>query len=161
MKLASECCLPLLFMLPSLFVCVPLVLHLTVMSYFQLTALPSLYSSLLYRFIHRKKKSEAESHFSGLLRWVKNISTRGNNLNGFRGSQAVWGSELAMQSRSGTAGMTQSSALDQHCPDQGPSFRATQTLHVLQRGEEVSFAQSASLLAAFSAGHYLEKSDVS
>lgn len=118
MKLASECCLPLLFMLPSLFVCVPLVLHLTVMSYFQLTALPTLYSSLLYRFIHRKKKSEAESHFSGLLRWVKNISTRGNNLNGFRGSQAVWGSELAMQSSSGTAGMTQSSALDQHCPDQ-------------------------------------------
>lgn len=136
---------------------------------FTLQSCPIFSSQLFHLFIPLsfigsstgKKKSEAESHFSGLLRWVKNISTRRNNLNGFRGSQVVWGSELAMQSSSGTAGMTQSSALDQHCPDQGPSFRATQTLHVLQRGEEVSFGQSASLLAAFSAGHYLEKSDVS
>lgn len=43
-------------MLPSLLVRVPLVLHLTVMSYFQFTALPSLYFSLLYRFNNRKKE---------------------------------------------------------------------------------------------------------
>lgn len=31
-----------------------------------------------------KKKSEAKSHLLGLFRWVKSISTRGNNWNGFR-----------------------------------------------------------------------------
>jgi len=54
------------------------------------------------------------------------------------------GSELAVQSSTGIAYMTQSAAVDQHYPDnkhvnQGPSSRPTQTLYVLPRGEKISF----------------------
>lgn len=72
--MSFECPLPSLFMLSSLLVHVPLVLCLSVMSYFssQLCCL----SIPLSLFIHSKEKtcSEVGSPFLGLLGWVKNLS---------------------------------------------------------------------------------------
>ena len=153
--MSFECPLPSLFMLPSLLVHVLLVLRLAVMFYFS-SQLCRLLNPLSFVCSSTVKEpcSEAGSPFLGLVRWVKNISTRGNNLDGFRGSQAACGRELTVQSSTGVADTTQSSALDQHYPDhkhlnQGPSSRPTQTLHVLPRGEIFSFEQSTCLLETF------------
>lgn len=154
--MSFECPLPSLFVLSSLLVHVPLVHFLVVMSYFssQLCHLLIPFSFTCSSTV-KKPCSEAGSPFLGLVRWVKNISTRGNHLGGFRGSQAVCGSELAVQSSTEVADMTQSLALDQHYPDhkhlnQGPSSRPTQTLHVLPGGEKIfSFEQSTCLLETF------------
>lgn len=75
----------------------------------------------------------------------------------------MWGSELVRQGDSSVAGMTQSSVLDQHCPDhnhpsQGPPGQLKPYRFCIE--ENRSPLNSQPLSATFSVGYYLEKSDV-